>query len=93
MLAGFRLIVRVVIGKTEALLLDSETGLHPAMQSLQPFWGDGTMVMVHNVGYDRSTRSHFEAQDRMERGAARGKKIGSGWLARPTARAEQPEEN
>ena len=43
----------LAIRKQDALLLDSDTGLHPAMQSLQPLWNTGQMAVIHNVGYDR----------------------------------------
>ena len=72
----------ISIRKTEALLLDSETGLHPAMQSLQPFWGDGTMAVVHNVGYDRSTRSHFEGTVNWVTARDQGAASSTGWTGR-----------
>ena len=72
----------IAIRKSDALLLDSETGLHPAMQSLQPLWGDGKMAVVHNVGYDRSTRSHFEGTVNWVTGRNQGAASSTGWTGR-----------
>ena len=72
----------ISIRKQDAVLLDSETGLHPAMQSLQPFWGDGRMAVIHNVGYDRSTRSHFEGTVNWVTGRNQGAAESTGWTGR-----------
>lgn len=72
----------IAIRKNDAILLDSETGLHPAMQSLQPLWGDGKMAVVHNVGYDRSTRSHFEGTVNWVTGRDQGTTSSTGWAGR-----------
>ena len=72
----------IAIEKSDAILLDAETGLHPAMQSLQPLWGDGRMAVVHNVGYDRSTRSHFEGTVNWVTARDQGAASSTGWTGR-----------
>lgn len=57
--------------------LGSGFGLHPALAPLYPFWEGGKMAIVHAVGSEDRSRSHFEAMAAMERGGAAG-----GWLAR-----------
>ena len=52
-------------------------GLHPALAPLFPFWDEGRMAIIHAVGTEDRSRSHFEAMAAMERGGAAG-----GWLAR-----------
>jgi uncharacterized protein (DUF1501 family) len=52
-------------------------GLHPALAPLYPFWDSGKLAIVHAVGSEDTSRSHFEAMAAMERGGAAG-----GWLAR-----------
>ena len=52
-------------------------GLHPALAPLFPFWDEGRLAIVHAVGTEDRSRSHFEAMAAMERGGAAG-----GWLAR-----------
>ncbi len=62
--------------------LDDHFGLHPAMASLQPFFGEKRMAIVHGVGSPNTTRSHFDAQDYMEAGTPFNKGTASGWLNR-----------
>ena len=61
-----------------ALDLDGYFGLHPALAPLMRFWEGNELAVLHAVGSDDETRSHFEAQDRMERASPRA----DGWLAR-----------
>src|SRR5690606_32681353 len=53
----------IAIPRAESLMLDDETGLHPAMAGLEALWGDGKMAVIHNVGYENQTRSHFRGTD------------------------------
>jgi len=63
--------------------LDGYFGLHPAMSRLMPLYEDGKLAVVHAVGSQDGTRSHFEAMLAMERGLARmGPGAQNGWLAR-----------
>lgn len=64
--------------KGGALDLDGRFGLHPVLAPLVPLWRAGELAIVHAAGSDDSTRSHFEAQDLMER----GNDPASGWIAR-----------
>jgi uncharacterized protein (DUF1501 family) len=65
-----------------AIDLDGRFGLNPRLSALLPAYREGSLAVVHAVGSDDETRSHFEAQDRMEHAGAAGQSIGSGWLAR-----------
>jgi uncharacterized protein (DUF1501 family) len=56
-------------------------GLHPALAPLQPLWAAGQMAAVHAVASPDASRSHFQAQDCLERGAA-SLAVHSGWLDR-----------
>ncbi|MEY2903599.1 MAG: hypothetical protein RLY89_2705 [Bacteroidota bacterium] len=62
--------------------LDDHFGLHPAMASLQPYFAEKRMAIVHGVGSPNNTRSHFDAQDYMEAGTPFNKGTASGWLNR-----------
>ena len=59
-------------------------GLNPALAPLQPFWTAGTMAAVHAVATPDASRSHFQAQDCIERGAA-DVSVATGWLDRVLA--------
>ncbi|SNT13606.1 Uncharacterized conserved protein, DUF1501 family [Asanoa hainanensis] len=49
---------------------DDRFGLHPGLAPLVPFWEKGMMAAVHAVASPDASRSHFQAQDCLERGAA-----------------------
>lgn len=62
---------------------DDRFGLHPALAPLHPLWTSGRMAAVHAVASPDLSRSHFQAQDCLERGAATS--VSSGWLDRALA--------
>ncbi|NND70617.1 MAG: DUF1501 domain-containing protein [Rhodothermales bacterium] len=72
----------IAIPKAQSILLDDETGLHPAMSGLQDLWGNGNMAVVHNVGYGNQTRSHFEGTVNWSTARNQGNAENTGWLAR-----------
>jgi uncharacterized protein (DUF1501 family) len=58
--------------------------LHPDAAPLQELYEHGDLAMIHACGLKNGTRSHFDAQDMMERGINEQKNLGlgSGWLTR-----------
>ncbi|MBA2480895.1 MAG: DUF1501 domain-containing protein [Planctomycetes bacterium] len=70
---------RIAIPATGAIRLSGPFALHPCMAALEPIYREGRLAVVHAAGSDDPTRSHFEAQDRMERA---GTGIAGGWLGR-----------
>lgn len=64
-----------------ALPLDGRFGLHPKLKALQPWFEQKRLAFFQAVGQTRATRSHFDAQDFLESGAA-GQKANSGVLNR-----------
>ena len=67
------------VAPEDALDLDGYFALHPGLAPLMPLYEAGDLAILHGVGSDDQTRSHFEAQDTMEHG---GQRLGSGWLGR-----------
>ncbi|WP_404785447.1 DUF1501 domain-containing protein [Altericista sp. CCNU0014] len=65
-----------------ALDLDGQFGLHPALATLMPLWQQKGLAFVHASGSPDPTRSHFEAQDNMERGIPGTSTIQDGWMNR-----------
>jgi uncharacterized protein (DUF1501 family) len=57
-------------------------GLNPHLDMLKPLIEEGDCVPVVNVGSPDGTRSHFSAQDYMERGAPGNPRVTTGWLNR-----------
>jgi len=63
-------------------------GLHPAATRLAERFRSGSVAAVPAAGFDGQTRSHFEAQARLETGAAPSGAPPSGWLGRLLARGQ-----
>lgn len=74
-------------GPGAALALDAQFGMHPAAAPLHPLYQDGRLAMVLAAGLGEANRSHFDAQEYMERGTPGNRTTASGWLARHLASA------
>ena len=57
-------------------------GLHPALKPLHKLYEDKRMAAIMCTGSTHPTRSHFDAQDFMERAAPGVKTVTEGWLNR-----------
>jgi uncharacterized protein (DUF1501 family) len=71
------------------LALDQTFALHPALSRLHAMYGREEMVVVHAAGLPYRDRSHFDAQQVLESGAARPYELGTGWLGRALAGANR----
>jgi uncharacterized protein (DUF1501 family) len=59
--------------------------LHPEMAAVHELYRDKRLALVHACGLANGTRSHFEAQELIERGVARADNAGAlrgGWMTR-----------
>jgi uncharacterized protein (DUF1501 family) len=65
-----------------ALDLDGQFGLHPALAALLPLWQQKSLAFIHAAGSPDPTRSHFEAQDKMECGILDTSSTQDGWMNR-----------
>jgi uncharacterized protein (DUF1501 family) len=65
-------------------------GFSPGMAGLLPLYEQGVVVPIINVGSPHDTRSHFSAQDYMERGAPGNAKVTNGWLNRYLEASKKP---
>jgi uncharacterized protein (DUF1501 family) len=79
----------IAIPADRAIRINPMFGLHPKLAPLQPAWDAGDLAVVHAVGDPTGIRSHFEAEDQMERAAAGSASVYTGWIDRHfTTRAE-----
>ncbi len=69
-------------GEDSILSLQGVFGLHPALSDLKPLWTDGTLAVIHQVGSNDPTRSHFDAQDFVETGMPGKRNVDDGFLNR-----------
>jgi uncharacterized protein (DUF1501 family) len=67
---------------SDLLPLSDQFGLHPAMSPLYDLYQQGKANVVHAVGLDVDTRSHFDAQEYIELGTPGSKSVASGWITR-----------
>jgi uncharacterized protein (DUF1501 family) len=77
-------------GANATLRLDSTFSLHPALKSLMPLFEAKQLAIVHAVGQQQASRSHFDAQDFLESGAA-GRKTADGFLGRASRTGQTAE--
>lgn len=69
----------IAVPSSALIPADRGFGLHPALAPLKPFWAKGQLAAVHAVGSPDASRSHFQAQECVERG---GTGMVTGWLNR-----------
>src|ERR1700730_7657293 len=69
-------------GDNAALRLNDQFGLHPAMTQLYEMYQAQKLAIVHAVGLNVDTRSHFEAQQYVENATPGVKSTGTGWVGR-----------
>ena len=62
--------------------LNSDFGMPHALDSLQPFWQEGKMKIVHNTGYPEPNYSHFRSSDIWASGSDSAEKLNTGWAGR-----------
>lgn len=77
------------------LALDDLFGLHPSLEFLAECHAAGELCVAHAVATPYRERSHFDAQNVLETGAARPYALPDGWLNRalgalPLGRASSP---
>jgi uncharacterized protein (DUF1501 family) len=71
-------------GKSDSSVidLDGRFGFAPSFGALEPAFSARELAVVHAVGTDDRTRSHFEAQDRLELSGESAGQAAGGFLAR-----------
>jgi len=74
--------VRPTIRVNNALRINDYFGFHPKMKELGDMYAAGTLCPILNTGSTHPTRSHFDAQDFMERAAPGSREVTEGWLNR-----------
>ena len=62
--------------------LNDAFGMPNAMQALQPFWEEGRMKVVHNVGYPEANYSHFRSSDIWASASDSNELVSTGWIGR-----------
>jgi uncharacterized protein (DUF1501 family) len=64
------------------LMLDSTFALNPLLPQLHAMYRQGELAVLHAAGLPYRERSHFDAQQVLERGGTRPYELSTGWLGR-----------
>jgi len=82
----------VAIPDDQVVPLDNEYGLHPAMAPLKRFWDEDKMAIIHGIGYENSSRSHFRSMDIWH--TCEPDKVGTeGWVGRAIKAVDPRKDN
>ena len=82
----------VGIPEEQILTLDDQVGLHPGMGPIRELYNQGSVAIIHGVGYADSPRSHFRSMDIWH--TCEPDKLGTeGWLGRATREIDPNKEN
>lgn len=72
----------ISISKKEALVLNGEAGLNPALEIFKELYDDGSLAILNSVGYPNPDRSHFRSMDIWQSASNSTEYINTGWLGR-----------
>jgi len=78
------------VAQAAMLPLDATFALHPALKTLNQWYLQEELVVVHAVASPYRERSHFDAQQMLESGGDRPFVQTTGWLGRALQAAGQP---
>ena len=65
---------------SDTVALSPDFGMHRGLSPLEGVWGDGRMAVVHGVGYDDSSLSHFAATDVWSTARTQPNRETGGWI-------------
>jgi uncharacterized protein (DUF1501 family) len=74
-------------GESQGLRLDNgfnnlDFRIHPKAHELKELYDHNAVAIIHAAGLTNGTRSHFDAQDIIERGSVDNKNLPDGWFTR-----------
>lgn len=70
----------IALSAGDTVSLTPDFGMHKALAPLESLWGDGHLGIVHGVGYDDSSLSHFAATDIWSTARTDPGRDDGGWL-------------
>ena len=84
--------VKLRLDEDEVHKIDDRLGFHPAMGPLKDVYDRGDMAIVHGVGYENPSRSHFRSMDIWH--TCEPVKVGDeGWIGRASRQIDPRGEN
>lgn len=72
---------QIGLEEDELIRLDERFAFHKALQPLQPLWEEGSLALVHGVGYPDPNRSHFRGIEIWDTASSADEYRKEGWAA------------
>lgn len=85
-----RLRPRIAMARDQVLQLDENTGLHPSLAPLLPFWQGKALAIVQGVGYPQPNLSHFRSIEIWDTASKSDEYLEQGWLTRVFGKTPPP---
>lgn len=73
---------RLGIGKSTALHLTEQAGIHPQLAYFRELYQQGHLSILHGVGYPHPDKSHFRSMDIWHTASHAHEYLSTGWLGR-----------
>lgn len=73
---------RNTIAVQNALKLDDESGINPALSFFKELYDNGELAIMNNVGYPQPNKSHFRSMDIWQTASKSDEYLDTGWLGR-----------
>lgn len=70
------------IAKEAALRLNDDFGLHPSLGGMKALYDEGSLAIVHGVGYPNPNRSHFRSTEIWQTASDADRNEPYGWIGR-----------
>jgi uncharacterized protein (DUF1501 family) len=70
------------IDPNQVIQVSDELGMNAGLNSLQPLYDNGELVIINNVGYPNPDRSHFRSMDIWQSASDSHIYLKTGWLGR-----------
>lgn len=74
--------VRESIAIQNALPLNDETGIHPALTTFKELYDQGELSILNSVGYPNPDKSHFRSMDIWQSASKSDEFLNTGWIGR-----------
>ncbi len=72
----------IAIGANDALKINDQLGLHPALTGVRELYDEGLAAIVNGVGYPNPNRSHFRSMEIWHTAVDANRSSTQGWLGR-----------
>jgi uncharacterized protein (DUF1501 family) len=80
--AYFKARPQIALKDTDRIPLNEHLALNKGLEALEPWYKEGNMSIINNVGYPNPDRSHFRSMDIWQSASNSDQYLNTGWLGR-----------